>query len=380
MTQDIAKNDAFCPMAWNGLYIEPTGVVDNCCVSKNRLGNINDQNLGDILSGPRAREVRKSMLKGVKVPGCQICYSPRVKMVTPRDTHISVLINEYRNEHLYKDADSFAIEYLDIRFRNTCNFACVYCGPELSSLWATEMKVFPIVENNSLKKSVDYVCKNLSSVQRVYLAGAEPLMIKENEFVLEKLIQINPDCQILVNTNLSLIENNKVFDLLLRFKNTKWLISAEDIEARYEYIRYPGKWKTFVDNLLKLKSLIGVDNIKFNCVYFAYNAVTIFDFFDFLKHEGFLTENIHVTWIAGKSDLDPRLLPKTCVDKIVEIIPNYYDDSAIWFSDNLKHIREKLITESKENKDLVLSTLSAFDQRRKLNSQTAFTDLYQYLI
>lgn len=380
MTVDVTGSDAFCPMAWNGLYIEPTGIVDNCCISKNRLGNINEQDLEDILSGVQARNVRESMLEGIKVPGCQICYSPRVKMVTPRDTHISVLVNEYRNDHLYKDPDSFAIEYLDIRFRNTCNFACVYCGPELSSLWATEMKVFPIMENNSLKKSVAYVCENLSSVKRVYLAGAEPLMVKENELVLEKLIQINPNCQILVNTNLSLIENNKIFDLLLRFKNTKWLISAEDTESRYEYIRYPGKWKTFVDNLLKLKLLVGVDNIQFNCVYFAYNAITIFNFFDFLKHEKFLTENIHVTWIEKKNHLDPGLLPKTCVDKIVEIIPDYYDDSAVWFSDSLKNIREKLIAESKENKDLIMSTLSAFDHRRGLNSRSTFTELYQYLI
>jgi sulfatase maturation enzyme AslB (radical SAM superfamily) len=164
----------------------------------------------------------------------------------------------------------------DVKLTNTCNFACVYCGPDLSSHWASRMDDtrWTIGEQN-LKLSKDYIFNHLDTVKHVYLAGGEPLLMKDNHELLTHLYKVNPDVEIRINSNISNI-HGPVFNQLQKFKNVKWTISVESTEAYFEYMRWPGQWDEFVKNALTIKQYVG-DQINFNMVWCILNPFEIFE-------------------------------------------------------------------------------------------------------
>jgi MoaA/NifB/PqqE/SkfB family radical SAM enzyme len=274
------NNPYFCPAPWTSFYVDPSGQVENCCLSSNKLGSVKEQNITAILNGPKNLEIKRQMLAGERVSGCENCY---------RQSGTNSLQHYFRGEYeklgadFYRDQNNFQLRYLDLRWNNTCNFACVYCSPGLSSLWA-EQRQQVIKMKESKHDLLDHVLTQLENLDTLYLAGGEPLMLKENEKVLEKLYEVNPNCRICVNTNLSLLEGNRVFEQLKRFQRVQWLVSAEDQQRRYEYLRWPGSWETFEKNLRLINS-INDHNTSFNMVMMNLNAVTIWDFIDLLRDE-----------------------------------------------------------------------------------------------
>lgn len=372
---DIFDSEAFCPLAWNGIYIQPDGAVDNCCVSKNSLGNINDQSLEEIIGGDRAISVRKQMLSGTVVPGCKHCY-PEKKT---KNTHRESLLISYKNQDrsLYESEHNFQLKYVDIRLRNTCNYGCVYCSPELSSTIAQERKQFPILKEDRIAQSIQYFKNNAATIDRIYLAGGEPLLIKENEILLEEIARVNPTCEILVNTNLSQIKNNRIFEILIKLPNVNWLISGEDIGERYEYIRYKGSWKNFSDNVSYLIDSTATNKISFNLVYFCLNSKTIFEFISWLKDKGINEEGINIQWISNNPYWDPRHLSKKFQNEIFEIMDQFPAGPVL--RNSIDNIKIKFQPGFKEKNQTPLAMLKHFDNLRNLDSQKIFPEIYQDL-
>jgi sulfatase maturation enzyme AslB (radical SAM superfamily) len=209
----------------------------------------------------------------------------------------------------------------------------------------------------------------------VYLAGGEPLLIKENVELLERLQPRQHEVTIRVNTNLSLL-NTEVFKRLSNFDNVKWTISVDAIEQHYEYIRYPGNWKTFVDNLVYLKST-GAD-INFNLVWFILNSESIFDCFDYLSNLGF-HENTFVTQpLIGPAPLGIWNLPDHELSRIKQLIKHRMSqtDSAYWLYKSLSLMYNFI--DSPKDKDIESTRLflETIDQRRKLDHRKIFKNLY----
>ena len=82
-----------------------------------------------------------------------------------------------------------------------------------------EKKIFQRIDNEGIEDLVNYFCDNAENVNEVCLAGGEPLMIKENERIVSALIEKNPRCFVMVNTNLSQLKGNKIFELLKQLPN-----------------------------------------------------------------------------------------------------------------------------------------------------------------
>jgi len=201
-------------------------------------------------------------------------------------------------------------------------------------------------------------------------------LIKENEIILQKLLEVNPNVQIFVNTNLSQIKNNKIYDLLLKFKNVCWIVSVEDIGDRYNYIRWPGTWDNFYHNLLELKKIEGHD-ITFNMVYTILNYKSIFDCINLLKNNGFVSFTI--TYVSGKAGywLDPRHLPTEQLEDIKNFLKLKIDTGTE--KNTYQTLLNKINEEYKPNINTVLERLKKFDSDRKLNSQYVFPDLYKLI-
>ena len=61
-------NDKFCPAPWLSFYVDPSGNIENCCVSRNKLGNIEHGNdLKQVLFYGKNQDIQKAMLSGKKL-------------------------------------------------------------------------------------------------------------------------------------------------------------------------------------------------------------------------------------------------------------------------------------------------------------------------
>ena len=385
---EYSTNKQFCPIPWTSVYIWPGGEVENCCQSENKLGNIQNSTIDEILNSPKVIKIKSDMLNGIAPAGCKKCY-PSASSYDKEDFNYNITarahyLNDFQefDKTLYVDPNNFEYRYADLRFRNTCNFACVYCGPQCSSSWSSELNLIHKISDEKINHTYDYFLKNIHNLKIVYLAGGEPLLIKENLALLEELYKVNPNCSIRVNTNLSIIKNNQIFNQLIKFKNCSWRISAEDTHEKFEYIRYGGNWDTFYKNVVFLKSI--TDHISFTGVYTALNAKSMFNFVKVLEDIGFRKDQFDAYFVNGGHYLDngmsvdPRLLPDEYLKDVINTIES--ELSGIERYDNNLQFILKCLKNNIPNKDSkkLFSFMETLDQRRNLDSRKVFPDIYEY--
>lgn len=380
--KDLVSQDSLCVLPWHGYSLFPNGDVKNCAISNQILGNLHDKFLPDILNNQSSQEVRADMQQGIRHDRCQTCY--RTEDLQPKSNLLNKISNRIWYMKVMKNHDltvysqnQFAkTQVLDLRWRNTCNFACVYCGPDLSSKWAAEINDRSHVINEDVfVKNKQYILNNLKDIRHVYLAGGEPLLITENQELLEKLKIDSPLATIRINTNLSNI-NNKIFHMLIHnFQDTKWTVSIDSIQSNYEYVRYPGIWSEFLKNLKQLKQ--HTNNIDFNMTWSLLNPYEIFEAVDFLEKElGFADSTFVIQPLFDPPWLFIKNLPDHTLDDLKDKITqrlgnaksNLYRNSLNSMLSCLDLPWTKEVTETKKELEII-------NNRRQLH----FPESLQYI-
>ena len=377
--KDMLTNKSFCPILWTGFYIGPDGEVKNCICSKDTIGNTKENQINNILTGEVNTQAKKEILADKKPSTCSYCYGLETNKTSRNIVSSRIYyLKELKTVPLdtYLTPDNFNLHQIDIRWRNTCNFACAYCGPTLSSKWADELKVkvdFP--SQNQFNELKSYVFSHAAQLKNVYMAGGEPLLIKENEELLELLLEKNPDVVIRVNTNLSKT-NTRVLDLLCKFKNVHWTLSAENINDEYEYLRYGGKWEEFLSNLTLIRSL--PHKITFNMVWCILNYSGIFDCIDYLRSIGFHQNAFILTAALGPDWLDTRHLPDTVLQSIEhQLLYRINERPGFLLEDGYQNLLTHIHKPFDKNLNATFQQLATMDQRRGVDSSKIFTELYK---
>lgn len=373
----MISNQSFCPAAWNSIYVEPNGIIRNCCVASENLGHVSDD-IPEVLNGNKNIWIKQQMLDGTLIDSCRQCWP---------DTQYSMrdgFLHDYYSPATaaqFDSVDKFNLQYLDLRWHNTCNFACVYCGHTVSSSWAAELGIHQRMYSSQIAKLKDYILSNLEQVNHVYLAGGEPLLIKENAELLERLHKVNPNVRIFVNSNIShATPANAVYQQLQKFPRTQWIISAEDIEDRFDYIRYGGSWQEFVANLTQIEQDFEFEQISFNAVLCALNGLSMWNFVDWIVNRGYhplqCSVSLYYQGTKPQLELDPRVIGSKFVDKILEraIEPKYSTLNGIaGLINNLENTKESV------GPQVFLNFIQALDLRRGLDSRSVFPDVYSYI-
>ena len=218
----------------------------------------------------------------------------------------------------------------------------------------------------------------MDQIEHVYLAGGEPLLIKENNSLLEKLHVINPNVDIRINTNLSII-NNTTYNLLKKFTNVHWTVSVDNIAEEFEYVRYGGKWDIFVENLKQLMK--DFSTINFNLVWFILNYKSIFDCVDFLIDLGFHENTFIIIPLETPDYLNVLNLPEDKIFELKDIIRTKLQkyNSSFALHNSLSLMLNTLEKSYSKNMYQLGSFLDQIDQRRQLNSRKLFPDLHSML-
>lgn len=372
-----AINGTFCPIPWTGFIMNPNGEVKNCVLSEQTLGNINDTSIQDILHSDTNAEIKQCMNTDQQHIGCANCYkleqgtSGLKNVRSDRYYYLKALSGVPYSAY---DTIDTTLSTVDMRWRNTCNLACVYCGPELSSTWAKELNKEIAVDEQQLAKTKKYILDNAPNLKNVYLAGGEPLLMKENSELLDRL---DPSCTVRINTNLSNIKG-PVFERASKFRDVHWTVSVETMGTEFEYIRYGANWKIFLENLNVINQLD--HKISFNMLWFVLNPYSIFDTVDYFMRLGYVENAFVLGSITGPKEFDIRNLSAQVLDNLRNILGKRIQQADKRYLlhnsyiNMLKHLDEKFDKQSNRT----IQILEEIDNRRGLNYKNVF-DIDKYL-
>jgi uncharacterized Fe-S cluster-containing radical SAM superfamily protein len=375
--KDMLTNPYFCPMPWTGLMYNFDGKVKNCIrsVETMPIGNIQDTPIDQIVLGSENINRQNSIADQTPVPSCQTCYDLErgkkgIDIISDRVFYIRELKQVPTTTY---QPGNFDLQTVDARWSNLCNFSCVYCSPEFSSKWADELKIKVATPSLDQQENFkQYIYQHTPNLKHVYLAGGEPLLMKEN---LELLKKLNSDVQLRINTNLSKVDT-QIFEEVCKFKNVHWTVSAETIEDEFEYIRFGGKWSDFLDNLKIINKLN--HKISFNMLHFILNYDSIFECIDYFKKLGFHNNSFVIGALLNPDYLNIRHLPDDVLQSVknkleirINEAPGYLLEDSYR---NMLHYLQQSIEKNLANS---FAKLAQLDQRRNLDSSKIFTDLYK---
>lgn len=269
---NLKENPSFCMLGLLHTYVGPDGNIMPCCVgdvTKESLGNLNDvSDWTQIWNGEKYKQFRRNMIEGKKNSICSFCYD------TEKFSNTSS--RKLRNEQFKEDYDLYIsnllptgemktskLKYLDFRFSNRCNQACITCGHSLSSSWydlqskltapPQQPKFIEPKDDNIAYKMID---DNLDSVTHIYFAGGEPMLSKFHWYTLEKLVESGRSMEVdlVYSSNCSVLtyHGKNVLEYWKNFKNVMMMASIDEVGDRFNYIRWPGDWERISKNLKQI--------------------------------------------------------------------------------------------------------------------------------
>jgi len=272
----------FCAAPWRGLHINPRGDVKTCCAGDpNMLGNLNTHTIEEILHGTVMQEIRQNIRQGQPHQYCYNCVQAERYGRSERDWHNNVspefdCTQASDTEHVPT--------LIDVRWNTTCNLSCNYCAEACSSKWAA-LKGIPVKSGaRPYYESVcDYLEQHKHNIREVALVGGEPLLLPENERLLDVIPQ---DCVVTLITNVAVdFETNKIFRKLCTRERVGWSLSFDNIEQRFEYVRYGANWQQLLANIAQIRRLMSTKNHwgGIHAVYNIYNATHLVDLTQFAR-------------------------------------------------------------------------------------------------
>jgi hypothetical protein len=132
----------------------------------------------------------------------------------------------------------------------------------------------------------DFIEQHYDHIHEVALVGGEPLLLPENERLLDV---IPPGAIVTLITNLNVdLQRNKIFRKLAERKRVGWSMSFDNIGDRFEYVRYGGNWVMLQENLKTIQGLMQSQGQwgGVHAVYSIYNATRLVEFRQFVESAG----------------------------------------------------------------------------------------------
>ena len=340
-------NNFFCAAPWRGLHINPRGDVKTCCAGNpNMLGNLNEHSIVEILDSQLLQDIRQDLAQGRPHEYCSNCVkAERFGADSERKWH-----NDTNPGFDYAAAGGH-YHYpviVDVRWNTTCNLSCNYCSEWASSKWSA-LKGIPFKSGSRpyYEQVCDFLEQHQSHIRDVALVGGEPLLLPENERLLDVIPQ---HCTVTLITNMNVdLEKNRIFRKLAQRKKVGWSMSFDNIDQRFEYVRYGGKWSQLLNNLAIVKDLFKQGHWGgIHAVYNIYNATRLTEFRQFAADQG-----VSVLWqnLFQPNYLDPFLHGKEVAEPAAAEIESFYttglatDSDRVFLDQALRNYRA--VTESR---------------------------------
>lgn len=285
------ENPNLCLAPWTHTYISPQSERRLCCASREPSTFVQQyidapqEDCGDRKYAPQAldaywnndymKSIRSRMLKGEKIPECEICQSQRLHIHTYRDyftKHLFPHLLETIQEHTHPDGSTdWPVRSFDYRFSNLCSFKCRMCGEQLSSAWEQEKRqnnlwrpedqpwMVQEARDQITRFTEDVVEKEFDAavergdVEEIYWVGGEPTIWPKHWDTMAK-IKAKGDANnvhVRYNTNLAIVNwkgQHLFHDLLPAFKSYQVCASIDATGKIGEFIRTGLEWDRWLEN------------------------------------------------------------------------------------------------------------------------------------
>lgn len=228
-----------------------------CCIAESR-----PVQCLDFQQDPYLVEIRNTWQSGQWPSACVRCEQAECSGQSSR----RINSNQWYQDHDVNNADTELLR-LDYWTGDTCNLACVMCGPWASSAWKSELRL-PL-EQRRLNTNDYWQQLPLHTIRYVHFHGGEPLLSPQHQEFLAA-IPTPQQVHIYYNTNGTVRANTKLLDLWARFGLVQIDFSIDDIGDRFNYIRYPAQWSTVCENLEWYKQ-----TMPGNCMFAVTTVVSV---------------------------------------------------------------------------------------------------------
>jgi len=380
-TELLRDSKTFCMYPWIHLHAFPTGEAYPCCLAEmhHPVGNTKDNSIIEIANSEKMNSLRNDMINGVERPECGKCYEQEkfgfFSMRQSANKHFGHYIKRVHDTREDGSYPEFNITYLDIRFSNLCNLKCRSCGHIFSSQWhkdhikltqreywnqikddlwpthpptkQSEFDELPETIQIELKEKyrgeifkfmnmeknipvlnvagrhesdmLEQVMDNIDSIEQIYWAGGEPLVMEEHYKILNEIIDRgrSDEVRLVYNSNFTKLnlKDIHVFDMWKKFRQVSVGASLDAMGKHAEYIRKGTKWKDVENNRLKMLKEVPHVDFYISPTLSIMNALHITDFHRDWVEKGFLKhQDININILQ-----DPKFYR-------IDIAPEHYKD------------------------------------------------------
>ena len=326
-----------CVLPFINLEARTDGTMAVCCIMQEsakkddgtEFNLANGDTLTDVKNSKWLNDLQQKFINNEKLDACKNCWHEEKAGIQSKRLR----------ENLYWGEDFTPnTKALDLKLGNICNSKCRICSSFASSQWAAEeLKINPNNEgarkfnklgmwpktNENFWKDID---AHLTAIKKLEFFGGEPLMIDRHYEILNRCVELGiaKDITLAYNTNGSIYPHDKI-ELWEQFKKVEIFISIDDINERFEYIRFPGNFAEVITNLGYFSKL---DKDIFDIGIFQ--TISIFNIMHMnelttLISKHFEDIDIHYNMVFTPSHISPKVLPKRVKEKITAI---YGDNPA----------------------------------------------------
>jgi len=351
----------FCSLPFVHLATHPHGGVTLCCVSdftnaKNssrnfnngspQYLNLNNNTVEDVMNSDYFKGVRLQMLNNEQPEACRRCYLEETAGIRSKRIEENERLQFTEDIARATTSEAGAIpvnfKFVELRLGNLCNVKCRTCNPSSSTSWSSEyMKLqkeitFVTQYDKSINSSWtendefwDDLLAHCDDLQLLYINGGEPTLVEKHWKFLQKLIDRGLHRQVTLWYNINMTNlPDKLIAIWKQFKAVQVSCSIDDLGKRNEYIRTGTKWHDVVNNLNKLQSLPWIHVSVCQTVSWL-NVMYLNEFHEFMAKRNL---SVYMNFVHDPKFLSIRILPKTCVSKVLpcsNTLPQHQIDAII---------------------------------------------------
>ena len=369
----------FCFAPWLGISLRQDGSWKPCGAYSGSLGKIDESNA---LEKQSLLDLKKNLLDYQPPKECSVCL---LEEASGRKSKRLKITDHVKRKKLFEsdaEMDSNQLRHLELAFSNRCNFTCAMCSGEYSSSWRELTKKTERERGVSFEKEiedfqlsdsqVESLLDQSKHIKSLQVLGGEPLYEKQFYRFLKRLAKINPDCDVCVATNGSLLSESFI-ENLNEFRSGSLDLSIDGTHQIYEYVRGFSfeRLEKKLELLSKLKRGILVS------VFFSPSLYNFYDLPRFLvwgrnlelkySHLKFCFRFDQI--VGSPEELSCLLAPLKWRREVSEKIEKQMMENG-WDNQDLKHFIRYLNQSLPENRVLVqkaIGKIQFFNEIRKLD-------------
>ena len=234
---------SICHAPESSMYFGRDGMVSACCYNRSgSWGSYPVNSIAEIWSSAQAKSMRQSMRRNELPLGCSLCADQLIAgnfdglLARQFDQNARSPILPRLPESQHTDGNGRYPVRLEFELSNKCNLECTMCSGFFSSSIRANRENLPPLPQLYGKEFVEQLLPFLPHLTQAKFLGGEPFLVDIYYDIWEKLIELNPLCQVSITTN-GTVFTEKVRRVLEKL-NCVIVVSLDSVnQASYESIR-----------------------------------------------------------------------------------------------------------------------------------------------